>query len=688
ALYTARLSSNAIGLVLNDLGNVEIGSATSATSARVALDQTISADSSTTSIAGVFGNYTFNPSAGGTQVGNRFVVNNAPTSTANTSVNQIIRTIDNTALANTVRGIEIVSSAGSNTAGTNTGLRATGATFGVQAITTGLAGGVALPAALYGESTGTTQGDILRLYSNTITTTAQMAYFYHDTTTFSGTGLLMDFATASGTFSGNFLDLQNNNVSKFKVTSAGNTSMNLATSTNNFAICHETNGAGVDQLKDCNGAPSADYAEMYPIEYSVEFGDIVTTGSELITTYDVTDGSIDWNKVKGKVTKLVKSNKAYQKNVIGIVSDNYGDFSSTGNNIKEEDNPMPVALSGRVPVKISANSGAIMPGDYLTTSEEPGKATKALKAGPVIGKALESWDGGSDKVMVYIEQGYYNGQRINDFAGLILNNSDEDSATLMAKLLSDKGQLESQSFNLSELLTDRIVAGLEIITPKLIASDVATTSLLVKGNATFAGLTLLSGDTIFSGNVTFNTGVQFDLAPVFNKDTAGFALVKEGDKSVEVVFEKPYAMTPVVTTSIVYEATDNIDAETADSVFAQNINSLVINKTEKGFTIILNKNAPQNVRFSWIALGVKDATVFESLTDGLELNSSPSSEDPTPPQVDTYQTPSVTPDAYPTPASEVTPIPEVTPTPDVTPEATAPTPEVISTPDSAPTPTQ
>src|SRR3989338_8289462 len=85
--------------------------------------------------------------------------------------------------------------AGSNTAGTNTGIRTTGATFGIQAITTGGAGAVALPAAIYGESTGTTQGDILRLFSSTITSTQQMAYFYHDTSTFTGTGLLMDFAT-------------------------------------------------------------------------------------------------------------------------------------------------------------------------------------------------------------------------------------------------------------------------------------------------------------------------------------------------------------------------------------------------------------------------------------------------------------------------------------------------------------
>ncbi|MDO8627930.1 MAG: hypothetical protein Q7K42_05670, partial [Candidatus Diapherotrites archaeon] len=71
-----------------------------------------------------------------------------------------------------------------------------------------------------------------------------------------------------------------------------------------------------------------------------------------------------------------KSSKSFQSNVLGVVSDNYSDFSSTGYNIDEKDNPMPVALSGRVPVKVSTENGVIQAGDLLTTSSTAGVAMK------------------------------------------------------------------------------------------------------------------------------------------------------------------------------------------------------------------------------------------------------------------------------------------------------------------------
>jgi hypothetical protein len=129
---------------------------------------------------------------------------------------------DDTALANTVRGLEVVSSVGSNSFGINTGIRTTGATFGIQAFTTGYAGGVSAPAAVYGESTGTTTGDVLRLYSGTMTTAPSMATFYQEISTFSGTGLLMDLGANGGSFTGNFINLRKNAVSQFVVSNGGN----------------------------------------------------------------------------------------------------------------------------------------------------------------------------------------------------------------------------------------------------------------------------------------------------------------------------------------------------------------------------------------------------------------------------------------------------------------------------------
>ena len=110
-------------------------------------------------------------------------MNNIPTSVANTSIGEIIRTVDNTSFANIVRGLDITSNAGSNIQGINTGIRTEAGTFGIQAITGGASGGVSLPAAVYAENSGTTIGDVMRLYTSTMTSAATMANIYQEIST-------------------------------------------------------------------------------------------------------------------------------------------------------------------------------------------------------------------------------------------------------------------------------------------------------------------------------------------------------------------------------------------------------------------------------------------------------------------------------------------------------------------------
>jgi hypothetical protein len=352
----------------------------------------------------------------------------------------------------------------------------------------------------------------------------------------------------------------------------------------------------------------------------------------MINTYDINaqGGGVDWTVVKGKITKLIKSNKGYQKNIIGVVSDNYGDFTSAGHNIKPEDNPMPVALNGRVPVKVASDSPIIMPGDYITTSStEAGKATKAIKSGEVIGKALEIWTPGTGAptVMVYVEQGFYNGIGVSQYAGIEAGSP--DFANQVLSYLITNPQTDSGS----EILADRVTAGIELITPRLVASAVESGAITSTGEAQFKGLSFFSNTTTFNSGVLFSAPVEFTLPPLFNKDTAGFAVIKEGDKKVRIDFDQPYATTPIVTSTITFEATDNIDDSSADDLFNQNVQYIITAKDQTGFTIVINKKAPRNIRFSWVALGVRDAKVIESVYEGLTIeqpdgNTPPPSETP------------------------------------------------------------
>ena len=160
-------------------------------------------------------------------------------------------------------------------------------------------------------------------------------------------------------------------------------------------------------ISDCSGAPTSDYAELYPTKGDVEYGDVVATSTEMVQTKKVVNDRV----VEGELvsmSKLEKSSRPYQSNVVGVASNNYGDFTSTGHGlVPEADHPLPVALSGRVSVKVTGEGGAIAQGDYLTTSSTPGYAMRSTKAGPVLGMALESFSGQSGTVLVFVRNGWY-----------------------------------------------------------------------------------------------------------------------------------------------------------------------------------------------------------------------------------------------------------------------------------------
>ncbi|MBI4437547.1 hypothetical protein HY631_01210, partial [Candidatus Uhrbacteria bacterium] len=184
----------------------------------------------------------------------------------------------------------------------------------------------------------------------------------------------------------------------------GQIELNLSGDASDEAVCAtpDTEDGTLNKvLADCNAAPTDDYAERYPTAADVTYGDIVVPGSTMITTNGKGAHGVQ------QIVQAVRSTTPYQGPVYGIVSNNYGDFTSAGNNIADADRPMPVALVGRVPVKVVAEGGAIAIGDFLTTSSTPGAAMKATQAGRVIGMALANWDGASSTVMVQVVNTWY-----------------------------------------------------------------------------------------------------------------------------------------------------------------------------------------------------------------------------------------------------------------------------------------
>jgi len=105
--------------------------------------------------------------------------------------------------------------------------------------------------------------------------------------------------------------------------------------------------------------------------------------------------------------KLARSSQPYATNVVGVYSTSPG-FLGGSSDDDDQTGKVPLAVVGVVPVKASAENGAIQPGDLLVASSTPGYAMKAEAnppVGSVIGKALEGLEEGSAviKMLVMIQ---------------------------------------------------------------------------------------------------------------------------------------------------------------------------------------------------------------------------------------------------------------------------------------------
>jgi hypothetical protein len=502
----------------------------------------------------------------------------------------------------------------------------------------------------------------------------------------------------------------------------------------------------------------ADLAEYYYSSQGLEAGDVV---------------AIEPSQEAG----INKSSQQYQKNLLGVVSTKPGLVLGP-----TAENAYAIALSGRVPVKITTENGPIRVGDLLTSSSRPGYAMRATSAGAVIGRVLNDpyamtscdaplpslesvetpegpWVGGEEEgqeaegqteepvlvtpqtgevqcgyVMLFVGLGESLGKNVETLAtefGSILSGEATingitttvgTQSSILAFLRASKADLLVEGVTPESIFSDRIAAAFEILTPTLYADDIYTKTITAldggsialiigesgkfevkkdgttpatitldslgnavfsgkvtaaeidsakitgfdalieritaletllqanafdaltsvttqnlratgdsafEGKSQFAGLSFFSNTTTFDGGVVFGAPVEFSIPPLFNKDTAGFAIIKQGSRKVDVVFEKPYVAQPVTSASISLEdiivpatevspeAIQALSDADAQAFLDQGITYIITNKTARGFTIRINKDAPQDIRFSWTAFASKDPTIFESVMAGL-----------------------------------------------------------------------
>lgn len=145
-----------------------------------------------------------------------------------------------------------------------------------------------------------------------------------------------------------------------------------------------------------------DLAELYESTEALAAGDVV---------------SVDLTADK----KVVKSTTAYQNTTMGVVSTAPG---ITLGGWSAGPNQYPIALAGRVPVKVNDENGSIAIGDILTSSSTSGVAMRATRPGQKIGVALEAWSGAGEGVVeVFMSPGWDSAGTIaTDGTAIFLND--------------------------------------------------------------------------------------------------------------------------------------------------------------------------------------------------------------------------------------------------------------------------
>ncbi|MEK7610616.1 MAG: hypothetical protein AAB468_02595, partial [Patescibacteria group bacterium] len=247
-----------------------------------------------------------------------------------------------------------------------------------------------------------------------------------------------------------------------------------------------TGGAGATGMIvvwEVTGSVSgADLAELYETEADVEIGDVVAVGQRTLDYQADTLGpeSISILKKATAGDELVGVVSSVPSKVMGWEI------------AKHAEHPQPVALSGRVPVNVSTANGTIKRGDLLTASSIPGVAMLATKAGQTIGSALEDYNGPAGEigqVLTLVNTAYSFGartRRILEQHGVTYTEEEWrqpgiDMARLMlADMLGNKDDLiakEEAGIALSEIYTDRLAAGLEVVAPRVVTETLVTNSI-------------------------------------------------------------------------------------------------------------------------------------------------------------------------------------------------------------------
>lgn len=159
-------------------------------------------------------------------------------------------------------------------------------------------------------------------------------------------------------------------------------------------LCRQNSSNNYEWVDMTNGSGTPDIAEYVKTDdTSISAGDIVSVSNKQHEDENL------YNRFL-----VEKATTSSRNNVLGIISTNPGLVlnPSTPDNKLDLAYFKPLALAGRVPVKISTESQDISIGDPISVSSNAGRGQKATSRGMIIGTALEAWTKESGKISILV----------------------------------------------------------------------------------------------------------------------------------------------------------------------------------------------------------------------------------------------------------------------------------------------
>lgn len=203
--------------------------------------------------------------------------------------------------------------------------------------------------------------------------------------------------------------------------------------------------------------------------------------------------------------------------------------------------------------------------------------------------------------------------KISSLSDKVAASTSDKTSSNVESISNDSTATSAVEFSNLKVQTAEVVLNLNVN-----GTITSNGGLVVGGPAQFKAETTFQKLATFIDRVVFKQAVIFENHATFGKDAGGIAIIKPGANKVEVKFQTPYEQNPIVNANFELEDSKlpdgTIDSvETKQTRLLEGEYSYAIGRvTERGFTIILNKPATEDIQFHWVATSVQDATISQS----------------------------------------------------------------------------